>query len=89
MSSDSQYMGENRRRESWHLKREVNLAHLFTTISACIAVAVFIANQDKRIALLESAMESQQRAAQESKVEIKADLREIKEDIKQIVRKLK
>ena len=81
--------GEEGRRESWHLKREVNLAHLFTTATACVAVAVFIANQDKRIALLESAMIIQDRAATEYKVEIKADLREIKDDIKQVVRKLK
>ena len=84
-----EYTGENRRREAWHLKREVNLAHLFMTASACVTAVVFIANQDKRIALIESTMAQQQQAAQESKTEIKADLREIKEDIKQIARKLK
>lgn len=59
------------------------------TASACVTAVVFIANQDKRIALIESTMAQQQQAAQESKTEIKADLREIKEDIKQIARKLK
>lgn len=76
-------------KETWHLKREVNLAHLFTTITACVAVAMFLANQDKRLALLELSVQSQQMTAHESKVEIKADLKEIKDEIKQISRRLK
>lgn len=76
-------------KETWHLKREVNLAHLFTTITACVAVAMFLANQDKRLALLELSVQSQRMTAHESKVEIKADLKEIKDEIKQISRRLK
>ena len=65
------------------------MAHLFTTIAAVVSVAIFLANQDKRLSILEEAVARQDRYSAEFKVEIRSDLREIKDDIKQIARRLK
>lgn len=78
-------------REQWHFRKEVNLAHIITTLAAILSVGVFLANQDKRVTLLERTAEMQARidaaqdvAMKEFKGEIKNDLREIKEDVKAI-----
>ena len=78
-------------KEQWHFRREVNLAHIITTLAAIISVGVFLSNQDKRVTLLERTAEMQSRidanqdaAMREFKGELKADLKEIKEDVKAI-----
>jgi len=85
MSKQDNYDGPNRRQEQWHLKREVNLAHLFTTIAAVVSVATFLANQDKRLALVEAAIARQDQERLENRV----DMKEIKDDIKKILARLK
>lgn len=80
-----EYEGPNRRNEQWHLKREINVAHLLTTGAAIVSVAVFLANQDKRLALVEAAVSRQE----QERVETKADMKEIKDDIKKILARLK
>lgn len=80
-----EYQGPNRRIEQWHLKREVNLAHLLTTMSAIVAVGTFLANQDKRLALVEAAIARQET----DRLEVRGDVKEIKDDIKKILARLK
>lgn len=76
-------------REPWHVKREVNITHLLTTLGAIIVGGIFIAKQDVRIALIEQSMfqqvsvdARQDRERTEQKTELKDTLREIRDDIK-------
>lgn len=42
-------MTMDRRDESWHLKKEVNIAHLLTTIIIAFSAMSFLSGMDKRI----------------------------------------
>ena len=41
--------------EGWHLKREIQLGHLLTTISVAVSVIIYVQKLDTRIAMLEQA----------------------------------
>lgn len=38
----------------WHLKREVQLGHIITTITVVVSVVIYTQKQEQRIALLEN-----------------------------------
>lgn len=44
----------------WHLKREIQLGHLLTTIGMIAAVAMYVSKIDQRLALLEQSVKHQQ-----------------------------
>jgi len=48
-----EYSGPERRGNPWHLKREISVGHLLTTISMLLAAFWFFAGLDKRVAVLE------------------------------------
>lgn len=42
-------MANNNQPEQWHMKREINLAHVIVTVSMVITMMWFFADLDKRI----------------------------------------
>ncbi|TVO75126.1 hypothetical protein [Sedimenticola selenatireducens] len=48
-----EYSGPERRGNPWHLKREISVGHLLTTISMLLAAFWFFAGLDKRVTVLE------------------------------------
>ena len=40
---------ENQHKEQWHMKKEINLAHVIVTVSMVITMMWFFADLDKRI----------------------------------------
>jgi hypothetical protein len=40
-------------REPWHIKREIQLGHLITTITVAVSVIVYVSKLEQRIALVE------------------------------------
>jgi hypothetical protein len=88
----NEYEGSNRRRESWHLKKEVNISHLLTTIGAIASAAFFISRQDTRIALLEQSLTQQVRidARQDhEREELKKEIKDLLTDIRTELRELR
>lgn len=54
------YTGPERREpQGWHLKREIQLGHLITTITVVITTVIYIGRLEQRIALTEQLVQSQ------------------------------
>lgn len=45
--------------EPWHLKREIQLGHVITTVTVAVAALVYVQRQEQRIALVEQQILSQ------------------------------
>lgn len=45
--------------EPWHLKREIQLGHVITTITVAVAALVYVQRQEQRIALVEQTQHQQ------------------------------
>lgn len=43
----------------WHLKKEIQLGHLITTLTVAVSVVVYITKVEQRVALLEANMVQQ------------------------------
>ena len=91
MSGEVRWQGDNRRKEQWHLKKELNISHLLTTAGAICTAAFFISRQDTRIALIEQSMavqakidERQDIQNRELKVELKELLTEIRSELREL-----
>jgi uncharacterized coiled-coil protein SlyX len=52
----------------WHLKKEIQLGHVLTTIALAVAMYGYIATMEKRITLLES------QAASQASIDARQDL---------------
>lgn len=86
------YVGANRRKEQWHLKKELNISHLLTTAGAICTAAFFISRQDTRIALIEQSMAAQANVDERQDIqarELKVELKELLTDIKLELRELR
>lgn len=61
--SGNVYSGPERRaaqpHDGWHLKREIQLGHLITTLTVAISAIVYIQRLEQRIALVEAAVVAQ------------------------------
>lgn len=62
----------------WHLKREIQLTHIISTLTFAAAAAGYIVNMDQRLAVIEANMTASMRAqaqrdAQQDDVATKAD----------------
>lgn len=44
---------DHKGREPWHIKREIQLGHLITTITVAVSVVVYVSKLEQRIALVE------------------------------------
>lgn len=45
--------------EPWHLKREIQLGHVITTVTVAVAALVYVQRQEQRIALVEQQLITQ------------------------------
>lgn len=45
--------------EPWHLKREIQIGHVITTLTVAAGALVFVQRQDQRIALVEQQLITQ------------------------------
>lgn len=50
---------EEKRPGKWHLKKEIQLGHIITTITVAAAVAVYVAKIEQRLAVVESHLTAQ------------------------------
>ena len=56
-------------RQPWHIKREIQLGHIVTTITVAVAAVVYIGKLEQRIALVEERLVAQrERDTQQDKV---------------------
>lgn len=53
------YTGPERRDQGWHLKREIQLGHLITTVTVVITTVIYIGRLEQRIALTEQLVVTQ------------------------------
>lgn len=92
MSDSVKWQGDNRRKEQWHLKKELNISHLLTTAGAICTAAFFISRQDTRIALIEQSIQQQAKVDERQDLqnrELKLELKELLTDIRAEVRELR
>lgn len=68
MSARSRYEGPERRSYGWHLRKEINVGHLLTTLSIAAALVVTWTQFNVRMALMEDrqARQSEIDAAQDA-----------------------
>lgn len=52
-------------RERWHLKREIQLGHLITTMTVAVSVVVYVGKLEQRISLIEQQAVLQDKAGKE------------------------
>ena len=49
--------------ERWHLKKEIQLGHLITTLTVALSAVVYINKIEQRVAVIESQMVTQRESA--------------------------
>lgn len=49
--------------QGWHLKKEIQLGHLITTVTVGIAAIVYVSKIEQRVAVVESQINSQKETA--------------------------
>lgn len=76
----------------WHLKKEIQLGHLITTLTVMVSAVIYVGRIDQRVAVLEAATvaqhdrdERQDRAATEERLVIRAQLDKINDKLDRLV----
>lgn len=75
-------------KEVWHLDKTVSVTHIFTTISAIVALVVIGSHFDTRISLLEKESSYKESLIIRQEVNIDTFKRDVREDLKDISSKL-
>lgn len=75
-------------KETWHIKREVQLGHLLTTLTIVVAAVLYIGRIDQRIALLEAARIAQAERDQRQDVDVSEKLRAVRDQLDRVEQKL-
>mgnify|MGYP005989071247 CR=1 FL=1 len=68
-------MPNNHTQETWHMKKEVNVAHVITTVAMVVSCFWFFSDLDKRIASNSSEINhiKEQRAEDQKRIEKRLD----------------
>lgn len=82
--SDSQ----NPERKQWHLDKSVSVAHILSTIVLAGSAYGYIANMEKRIALLEQAVQNQHEVDRRQDAERAKLFESLRVDVKEVSAKL-
>ncbi len=76
----------------WHLKKEIQLGHLITTLTVMISAVLYVGKVEQRVAVLESAAaaqherdERQDRASAEERQVIRSQLDKINDKLDRLV----
>jgi hypothetical protein len=92
MDHEPKWDGEDRRESRWAFKREVSVGNLLTMVALAMPLAIWAINVDRRVALVETVMVSQQHVderqeqeAQRSRSEIRSELRELNGKVDRIL----
>jgi hypothetical protein len=72
----------------WHVKREIQLGHIITTLTIAVSVVVYVGKQDQRIALIEQQLNHQSERDQRQDVDASNALKVVREDIRGLGDKL-
>ena len=59
MTDPQNPLEEPGRRDPWHIKREIQLGHILTTLTVAVSVVVYTGKLEQRIALVEQQMLAQ------------------------------
>ena len=82
----SEYTGEDRRAPlGWHLKKEFNVGHLFTTLTLAIGLIAWGNKMDQRVTRMEMAQEAQHEAVAISERSFTARLDRIDDKLDRII----
>ena len=78
----------------WHLKKEIQLGHLVTTLTVAVSAVIYITKVEQRVALLEASMvqqhdrdERQDKASAESISLLRAQLEKIDSKLDRLLEK--
>lgn len=93
MNNDPHWDGEDRRDASrWAFKREVSVGNLLTMVALAAPLAVWAINVDRRVAMIETVLVTQQHTderqeteAQRSRGEIRAELQALNGKVDRIL----
>lgn len=79
----------------WHLKREIQVGHLLTTLTIIASVALYVTKMDQRLAIVESTLQHQQQrdakqdeSAAQSDALIRAQLSRMDEKLDRVIERL-
>jgi hypothetical protein len=72
----------------WHVKREIQLGHIITTLTIAVSVVVYVGKQDQRIALIEQQLHHQSERDQRQDVDASNALKLVRDDIRGLGDKL-
>lgn len=75
-------------RKQWHLDKSVSVAHILSTLVIAGSAYGYIANMEKRIALLEQAVSNQHETDRRQDMERAKVFETLREDIKGVNNKL-
>jgi len=67
--------------ERWHLKKEIQLGHLITTLTVALSAVVYINKIEQRVAVIESQMVTQR----ESATLLRAQLEKINDKLDRLI----
>ena len=73
---------------AWHVKREIQLGHIITTLTIAVSVVIYVGRQDQRIALIEQQLSHQLERDQRQDADASNALRLVRDDIKMLGEKL-
>jgi hypothetical protein len=54
---------QNEQRERWHLKKEIQITHVFTTLTLVGAVFAYVQKVDQRLTIVETQLVAQREAS--------------------------
>jgi hypothetical protein len=74
-------MEDPQNREPWHVKREVNIAHMLTTIGLAATAIIYLGSVVERVSLLEQNQQAQVAAQRERDESQNAQIRQQSESI--------
>lgn len=72
----------------WHLNKEVSVAHIVSTIVVAASAWMYITNMEKRISLLEAALQNQHEIDRRQDAERAKLFETVRSDIKDVGSKL-
>lgn len=85
IDSKEEYGGPERRHEHWHLRKEINVGHMISTIMLMVAAFTWSSNIDKRVTVLETRQEQQSQQTTEMRAELRTELRTLNDKLDKLI----
>lgn len=79
------YRGPDRRHEHWHVRKEINVGHMLTTLALVIAALSWSNSIDKRVTVLETRQDQQAQQTTEMRAELRTELRLVNDKLDKLI----